>query len=53
MSLFTVQGKPVLVCVCCLTIPILESWEGFGNWDLSTFGEWKEEKSEGLSQDAG
>lgn len=38
MTLFTVQGKPVLVCVCCLTIPILESWEGSGNWDLSTFG---------------
>lgn len=32
MTLFTVQGKPVLPCVCCLTIPILESWEGSGNW---------------------
>lgn len=38
MTLFTVQGKPVLVSVCCLTTPILESWEGSGNRDLSTFG---------------
>nr|KAF6495989.1 hypothetical protein HJG63_010263 [Rousettus aegyptiacus] len=38
MTLFTVQGKPVLVCVCCL-IPVLESWERSGSWDLSTFGE--------------
>ena len=39
MTLFTVQGKPVLVCVCCLTLPIFDSWEGSGNWDFSTFGE--------------
>lgn len=39
MTLFTVQGKPVLVFVCCLSVPILESWEGSGNWDLSTCGE--------------
>lgn len=38
-TLLTVQGKPVLVCVCCLSIPILESWEGSGNRDPSTFGE--------------
>lgn len=53
MTLFTVQGKPVLVCICCLTVPILESWEGSGNWDLSTFGERREtgerETPEGLA----
>lgn len=36
MTLFTVQGKPVLVCVCCLTLPIFDSWEGSGNWDLTS-----------------
>lgn len=36
---FTVQGKPVLVCVCCLTLPIFDSWAGSENWDLSTGGE--------------
>lgn len=35
-TLFTVQGKPVLVCVCCLTLPILFIP---GKWDFSTFGE--------------
>ena len=38
-TLFTVQGKPVLVCVCCLTLPIFDSWAGAENWDLSTGGE--------------
>ena len=36
MTLFTVQGKPILVCVCCLTLPIFFIP---GKWDLSAFGE--------------
>lgn len=47
MTLFIVQGKAVLVCVCCLTVPILESWEGSGNWDFSAFGERKRTEGRG------
>lgn len=49
MTLFTIQGKPVLVCVCCLTIPILSPGRGLGIGTLAPLGkggERKEEKSE-------
>lgn len=56
MTLFTVQGKPVLVCICCFTLPIQSPGRGLGIGTLAHLGkggEWKGEKSEGLWQSFG